>query len=264
MIRRTSTVFCSCLLCLLLLLSLPVFAADSDTADVLFQTGTIDALLAGVYDGTTTCGELLRHGDLGLGTFDGLEGEMVVFGDKVYQVRADGSVRTMPPDTTTPFAAVTPFQADMTLTLTGVTSLKDFFQRLQEKLPGKNLFYAIKITGVFDHIKARSVPKQQKPYPPLAEVVKTQSVFEYDNAAGNIVGFYCPAFTQKINVPGFHVHFLSKDKKTGGHILDLQAKTLTVELDQTANLYLELPTHAAAQKVDFSKDASEELEKVEK
>ena len=95
-------------------------------------------------------------------------------------------------------------------------------------------------------------------------MVKTQSVFDYDNAQGNIVGFYCPEFTQKINVPGFHVHFLSKDKKTGGHILDLQAKSITVELDSISRLYLELPTHAAAQQVDFSKDASEDLEKVEK
>lgn len=260
---QASAVIRSCLLCLLLLFSfsLPVCADDSD---VLFQTGTIDALLAGVYDGTTTCDELLQHGDLGLGTFDALEGEMVVYGDTVYQVRADGSVRAMPKETTTPFAAVTPFQSDLTLTFDNVTSLQDFFQRLQQKLPGKNLFYAIKVTGDFNYIKARSVPKQQKPYPPLAEVVKTQSIFEYDNAEGVIVGFYCPEFTQKINVPGFHVHFLSKDKKSGGHMLDLQAKKLTVSLDTTPEFFLVLPTHTAAQQVDFSKDASEELEKVEK
>lgn len=263
MLKRLSALFWPGLVCVLLLIAciLPVW---SDDPDIMYQTGVIDALLAGVYDGTTTCGDLLDHGDLGIGTFNALDGEMVLLGETVYQIRADGSVHAMPKQAKTPFAEVTFFQDDQSVTLTDVTSLKDFFQRLQQKLPGKNLIYAVKITGVFDHITTRSVPKQQKPYQPLADVVQKQSIFEFDNAAGDIVGFYCPVFMQKINAPGFHFHFLSKDKKTGGHLLDVQAKHLTIALDLTDKVILKLPTSKAAHEVNYNKDASEALNKVEK
>lgn len=246
MTHRWSAAFRSAFFCLQLVFACcpPVHA---DGSSVLFQTGNGNALLAGVYDGSTTCAELLKHGDLGIGTFDGFDGEMVISGDTVYQIRADGSVHVMPPQATTPFAMATFFQTDQHLTLTNVTSRKDFLQRLQQKLPGKNLFYAIKVTGFFEHIKTRSIPKQQKPYPPLAEMVKTQPEFEYDHVEGSIMDFYCPEMTKSIAVPGFHFHFLSKDKNGGGHLLELQAKTLQVELDTISRMYLVLPTDASVQ-----------------
>ncbi|QGY40530.1 acetolactate decarboxylase [Pseudodesulfovibrio cashew] len=222
----------------------PVYADDSS---VLFQIGNGNSLLAGAFDGSFTCAELLEHGDLGIGTFAGFDGEMVISGDSVYQIRSDGSVHVMLPQATTPFAMATFFKADLRLTLTNVTSREDFIQRLQQKLPAKNLFYAIKATGFFEHIKTRSIPKQQKPYPPLAEVVKTQPEFVYDHTEGSIMGFYCPEITKSIAVPGFHFHFLSKDKDGGGHLLELQAKTIIVELDTISRMYLVLPTDAFAQ-----------------
>ncbi len=238
--------FRSALVCLLLVFSCCPAARAGDSS-VLFQTGNGNGLLAGVYDGSTTCAELLEHGDLGIGTFDGFDGEMVLFGDTVYQIRGDGSVRVMPPQTTTPFAMATFFQPDQRLTLTNVTSREDFLQRLQQQLPGKNLFYAIKATGFFEHIKTRSIPKQQKPYQPLSEVAKTQPEFVYDHTEGSIMGFYCPEMTKSIAVPGFHFHFLSKNKDGGGHLLELQAKTITVELETISRMYLVLPTDAPVQ-----------------
>jgi acetolactate decarboxylase len=222
----------------------PVHADDSS---ILFQIGNGNALLAGVYDGNNTCAELLEHGDLGIGTFDGFDGEMVISGDTVYQIRGDGSVHVMPPQSTTPFAMTTFFKAYEHLTLTNVISREDFLQRLQQKLPVKNLFYAIKVTGFFEHIKTRSIPKQQKPYRPLSEVAKTQPEFVYDHTEGSIIGFYCPEMTKSIAVPGFHFHFLSKNKDGGGHLLELQAKTITVELDRISRMYLILPTDEFAQ-----------------
>ncbi|GAB7022901.1 acetolactate decarboxylase [Salidesulfovibrio brasiliensis] len=245
MTHRWTAALRSALVCLLLVFSsCPSVHADES---VLFQTGNGNALLAGVYDGNTTCAELLEHGDMGIGTFDGFDGEMVISGDTVYQIRGDGSVHVVPPQTTTPFAMTSFFKADQHLTLTDVTSREDFLQRLQQEIPRKNLFYAIKATGFFEHIKTRSIPKQQKPYPPLSEVVKTQPEFVYDHTEGSIMGFYCPEVTKSVAVPGFHLHFLSKDKDGGGHLLELHTKTITVELDTISRMYLVLPTDAFAQ-----------------
>src|SRR6202158_1160555 len=61
-----------------------------DEDKTIFQTSTVDALMEGASQGDMTMGELKTHGDFGLGTFDGLDGEMIELDGKVFQVRADG------------------------------------------------------------------------------------------------------------------------------------------------------------------------------
>lgn len=77
-----------------------------------YQTSTMGALLDGVYDGDVTIRELLRHGNFGLGTFNGLDGEMLVLGGICYQLRGDGSVTIADPDERTPFAVLTWFHPE--------------------------------------------------------------------------------------------------------------------------------------------------------
>lgn len=45
----------------------------------IFQLSTINALLEGVFDGNMSYGQLKQHGDFGIGTFNGLDGEMIAF-----------------------------------------------------------------------------------------------------------------------------------------------------------------------------------------
>ena len=46
--------------------------------------------MAGLYGGTMTVGELLEHGDLGLGTLDSIDGELIVLDGKAYQAKGSG------------------------------------------------------------------------------------------------------------------------------------------------------------------------------
>ena len=80
----------------------------------LFQTSTLQALMAGVYDGDLTFQALARHGDFGLGTFDALDGEMIALDGTFYQIKADGRVSPVAGAMKTPFAAVTFFKAGRT------------------------------------------------------------------------------------------------------------------------------------------------------
>lgn len=232
--------------------------------DTLMQVSTIDALLAGAYDGQMTVGELKEHGDLGLGTFNALEGEMIVLDGKVYQARADGAVYEMPDDTTTPFAAVVNFDTDQAALLSGPLSDEVLQKQIDKLAPNKNLFLAVRVDGTFPTMKVRSVPKQSKPYPPLAEVVKQQAVFEYTNVTGTVLGFRCPSFVKGINVPDYHLHFISKDRTLGGHVLDLTLENAALQLDACNEFMLVLTDHEDFSGLDLSKDRSQELEKVEK
>jgi len=232
--------------------------------NTLMQISTIDALLAGAYDGQMTIGELLTHGDFGVGTFDALEGEMIVLDHQVYQARADGTVRLMPDGATTPFAAVVNFSADQIINRDGLTSCSGLQTQMDESAPNKNLFLAVRLDGTFPSMKVRSVPKQTKPYPSLAEAVQHQAVFEYTNVTGTVLGFRCPAFVKGVNVPGWHLHFISKDRKTGGHILDFTTGGGNLQLDTCNRFYMILPEQEHFSTLDLSQDRSKELEKVEK
>jgi acetolactate decarboxylase len=252
----------------LLLLVIPLSWAGCSGSqgndDTLFQISTINALLDGEYAGAMTFGDLKRHGTFGLGTFDALDGEMIGLEGQFYQIKTDGVAYPVPDSMTTPFAVVTVFDADKTLPSQDGMDYEGLKSYVDGAIPDKGIFYAIKIEGTFPYIKTRSVPKQQEPYPPLVEVVKEQTIFEFHDVEGTIVGFRCPDSVKGVNVPGYHVHFITADRKAGGHLLACQLQEATIALDYTSEFYMVLPQHESSrQKSDLSKDRSEELKKVE-
>jgi len=160
---------------------------------------------------------------------------------KFYQIKADGIAYPVDDSMKTPFAVVTFFEPDKSVLLDEASDYKELQQYLDNLLPKKDIFYAIKIEGAFKYIKARNIPKQNKPYPPFSEVVKNQLIFEFHNVEGTIVGFRCPAYIERINVPGYHFHFITKDKKTGGHLLECQMQNAKIEIDYTPEFHMILP-----------------------
>lgn len=252
-----------------LLLILTVFSwagcsGSQGTDDTLFQVSTINALLDGEYAGTMTFGELKKYGTFGLGTFDALDGEMIGLEGAFYQIKADGVAYPVSDSMTTPFAVVTVFEADQTLSSPDSMDYEGLQRYLDELIPDQNIFYAIKITGTFPYIKTRSVPRQEEPYPLLVEVVKEQTTFEFHDIEGTIVGFRCPDTVKGVNVPGYHLHFITADRKAGGHLLACQLQDATIAIDYTSEFYMVLSQHEGPQqKSEPSKDRSGELKKVE-
>lgn len=232
--------------------------------DILYQVSTIDALLQGVYDGILPVAELETHGDFGIGTFDGLEGEMIALNGSYYQIKTDGIAYPVSGEMTTPFATVTCFEADENFRLEEPANLTELEAFLDLNLPSENLFYAVRIYGNFSYIKARSVPRQEKPYPKLADAVSTQSVFEFENISGTLVGFRTPEYVKGVNVPGYHLHFITEDRSAGGHVLDLEMENGDASLDITNAFFMELPTSGDFYSVELGQDLQADMEKVEK
>lgn len=210
--------------------------------------------MAGVYDGEMTFGELKQHGDFGVGTFNTLDGEMIELDGQVYQVKSDGVAYPVEDAMKLPFAVVTWFEADQTVQIDRPMDCAQLKEYIDGLLPTPNIPYAIKITGTFGALKTRSVPGQQKPYPPLAEVVKTQPTFDFQNAEGTMLGFRLPAYMDVANAPGYHFHFLTADHQAGGHVLECQVQDVTVGIDYTDQWHTVLPDDAAFYQVDISND----------
>lgn len=222
----------------------------SDAKEMMFQVSTLQSLLDGGYDGYITVGELRKHGDIGVGTFDKIDGEMIVVDGVVYQARYDGSVCVADDKLTVPFANVTYFDNDTTITLPKVTSMDDLTTQLNKSLSlpiregrGGPIFVARMDINQCESIHVRSELPQQKPYRPLAEVLKTdQREFTYSHIGGTIVALYFPDFFDKQNSTGWHCHFISDDKTKGGHVFDIALSgEVKVHFDATPYFKLYMP-----------------------
>jgi acetolactate decarboxylase len=209
---------------------------------IVFQTSTIGALLEGAYDGDVTIGEVLEHGDHGLGTLNGLDGELVVVDGAAYRAHVDGTLEALAPDELTPFAVVIPFAADVEEELDGPLTLAEILAETDRHLPGgATLVHAVRVDGVFESVRARSVPRQVPPYRPLTEVVAEQHVFELTNVRATLVGFRFPVDAGVLNVTGHHLHVADAARARGGHVFDCVLRSGTLRIDHSSDVHTELP-----------------------
>jgi acetolactate decarboxylase len=228
--------------------ALPV---EEHAAHVAFQASTLEALVDGAYDGDLTIGELRRHGDLGLGTFDALDGEMIVLDGEVWRARADGTVERAPDEACTPFAVVVPFTADATVAVDGVVEQEELLGLAtrgwvspaggRERSPAGDVTLALRFDGRLEAVHARSVPPQPKPYPPLAEAATTQREFDLGPVDGSLAGFVFPAWAGGVELPGAHLHAITADRTRGGHVLHARVGPGVLRVAAVSDLHLELP-----------------------
>jgi acetolactate decarboxylase len=239
------------------------FEAAAAEKNEFYQVSTISALQEGVYDGAASLRELKAYGNFGIGTYDGLDGEMLLLDRVFYRVRADGKV-TWPDDRTkTPFAEVVFFVPDKTVELTDVKDYKQLQSAIEALLPSKNIPYAIRMDGDFSYIKTRSVPAQAKPYPRLADAVKGQALFEIKEAKGTIIGFWLPQYFAGINMPGFHLHFINDSRTAGGHLLECAGRACTLKIAYIYGASMKLPKQSDFFGADLKGDKQKELKTIE-
>jgi acetolactate decarboxylase len=222
----------------------------------LFQVSTSGALVKGVYQNAVSAGTLKEHGDFGLGTFENLDGEMVVLDGHVYHVKDDGTVSEVPDNTGAPFAVVTRFEAGETGQISNVGSIQEITAHCDRHRNSLNLFYAFRIEGYFEMVHARAMRATTKP---LAQAAATQPEFNFNDLNGTLVGIWSPQFSAAFSVPGYHFHFLSADRSKGGHLLDCSGSNLQIQVETLTDFHVSLPETEEFLKADFSGNTSADL-----
>lgn len=222
----------------------------------IYQLSIMNALLEGIYEGDSTLKELAKHGDFGLGTFNQLDGELLAYNGEFYQMRADGSTELADENLKVPFGAITNFNPEISYDINTPIDKKALDKLIKTLVAGENLFYAIHIEGHFKNVKTRTVSIQHKPYRAFTEVVKDQAEFDFNDRDGFLVGFFSPAFSQGMTVAGYHLHFLSDDRKGGGHVLDFLLESGKLQLQVLADYRIILPEKADFQQANLSTDTS--------
>lgn len=229
----------------------------------MFQVSTSGAIVQGLYQGAVTVGELRRHGDLGLGTYENLDGEMILLDGHCYRASSDGTVAEVEDDVLSPFATVVQFTVDATYTLDRVTSFDDLTTRLDALRTTDNDFVAWRIHGEFDTLQVRAACRHASGTP-LVVAVADQSVFAFDNVAATMVGFWSPLYTQAFAVSGYHLHAISDDRTKAGHVFDVKSDRLLVEMCRVSDLHLALPETVEFLTADLSGDTNAALDVAER
>lgn len=231
----------------------------------IYQTSLMSALIAGVYDGSTTVKQLLDHGDFGLGTFDHLDGELIAFDKDVFQLKEDGTANQATMDQKTPFAVMTYFKPQIELPITESMGRDQVHKLIDQLVPSDNLFCAVRIDGTYEYVRTRTVPRQDPPYRPMLDVVKEQPTFSFRQMQGVIAGFRSPQYTTGINVPGYHEHFINNERTGGGHIQDYRISSGFLQIGVVSKLIIDLPTTEQFLDADLArKDIRQAIEKTEK
>jgi acetolactate decarboxylase len=238
------------------------FLVDPSKENAVYLSAPINALVEGLYVENATMAKIKQHGDFGLGTFNLLDGEMVLLDGHVYQIRSDGNVYHVKDDEMSPFACVTFFNPDTFDDLENISDSRDFYDLLKTLIPSENMLYAIRIDGTFSHIKTRVVPRSEN-YRPLVEATKNQPVFNFHNVRGTLAGFYTPRFMESLNAPGYHMHFLSEDRRHGGHLIQCDLERVRIGIQHVPKLDVELPITFDYLTADLTRDVGDDLDKAE-
>jgi len=217
------------------------FDHDPAVEHVAFQAGTLDALMDGHFDGDATIGEVLGHGDHGLGTIEHLGGELVILDGEAFVVDGDGAVSSVPSETTTPFAVVCRFSPVARTETAAPLDHVGFIGLVEGLAAGSSSIVAYRADGEFADLQLRSVHEQVPPYPPLTEVTAHQTEWTVPRATGTVIGYRFPDALAGVEVPGHHAHFLSADRTQGGHVLGLTMVQGRVAVDGGDDLHVELP-----------------------
>jgi acetolactate decarboxylase len=206
--------------------------------DTLYQVSPFSVFSAGKFDGNTTFAELATFGDFGIGTLNGLDGEMFGVNGKFYQILTDGAPREIGFVEKTPYATVTFFDKDQLFQVSNVDNYSQLKSEIDLALPNHDMIYAIKVVGFFNFAETRSVPIQTKPYPTLTEALENQTIFMLNEIEGTAVGFFFPESMDGVDSVGYHLHFLTDDHTAGGHLLECDIQNASIETEQINDYHL--------------------------
>jgi acetolactate decarboxylase len=233
----------------------------------MYQVSTLQALALGYSRAVISVGELLLEGDTGLGTFEDVNGEMIVMDGHCYRADQDGNVTVVSSETGVPFAAVARLNGEQIFqfgNMSDFTSVRtELTMKIEERF-GLNSMHVVRIDGVFDKVDARSEAPYRSHHVTLKEVLgKNQKAFIFENIRGSLVGVYFPDYMDGINMPGWHLHFLSEDRSKGGHVFDVTICEGTARVDKITNIYINLPKEAAFDTYSLKQNLQEEIKSVE-
>ncbi|SKB93046.1 acetolactate decarboxylase [Lachnospiraceae bacterium] len=204
---------------------------------------------------------------MGLGTFEDVDGEMIVLDGKCYRAQNNGDVVLAESKRGVPFASVCSFQAmrqEKPEKMDTIDQLKEWLTLCIEEDFGLNSMYSVRIDGVFSKIDARSESGTKAHHVTLKDALSvTQKAFIFENIKGSLVCVYYPDYMDGINAAGWHLHFLSEDRKHGGHVFDLSLTEGNAAFCRITSVEVRIPDTPAFDTYALKGASQDEIKSVE-
>ena len=233
----------------------------------MFQVSTLQALMLGYSRAVIPVSELLKHGDIGIGTFTDVDGEMIVLDGTCYRAMEKGDVVTAEPDRGVPFSTVCIMEESTPIEFGQINNIDDLKTELNNIIDshfGLNSMHMARIDGEFELVDARSESGYKSVHVDLKTILgKTQRAFKFEKVAGTLVCVYFPDYMDGINAAGWHLHFLSDDKKHGGHVFNIVMNSGKGCISKINSLELKLPDEPVFDTFALKQASKEELKSVE-
>ncbi|MDF1646908.1 MAG: acetolactate decarboxylase [Legionellaceae bacterium] len=190
------------------------------------------------YDGHFSVEELKKMGDIGLGTFNGLNGELAMIEGKCYQCIQEQKVELAPNQTRIPWAAVTRFTKESVICslekISDFSALETYLCQLTDM---QNFPYVFHIRAHFKYLSFRQVIKQTKPYTlSLEDVYKISPLEKAESIEADLVGFYMPDFMESMHPKGLHFHGVTTNQQLGGHVVDFEFDTAALTFEKITEI----------------------------
>lgn len=215
----------------------------------IWQNMLSKAYAQGRFEGVVTIRELREHGRFGLGQYEALDGEVIVWDGQFYRATGNGRVRFADDSDRLCFAQVSDFNPQRRLDAPPritFDTIKPFLEAVQGT---RNTFFALTIEGFFESVTATAYHPQTEPYPPPANI--SPQVFEFSQVEGRLIVFYSPPYMRDVGIPGYHFHFLSQDRAGGGHVTAFTLSQGTIALEEINRFLLDIPTTDAFRKANL-------------
>lgn len=243
------------------LLPLTMNAQERTQEDKIFHYSTMDAMRNAVYSGDLSIKELKKRGDFGLGTYNQLDGEMIALDGIFYRISGDGSIAEADVRNFTPFTSVTFFKNDTSFKLNTIENFAALLPEITKNLPSTNRFYAVKIKCTFANVTVGGANKvSETETAGLADLMVNRPIYKKENVSGTIVGFYSPSYIGGVDLSPFHFHFISDDRKFGGHLIEgsfRKDKDISVTLDEKNGYEIMLPQKSAGYQNSWKTSSSQ-------
>ncbi|CDZ76954.1 Alpha-acetolactate decarboxylase [Legionella massiliensis] len=225
----------------------------------LFQVGVLCGFLNKVYEGEHSLAQIMKKGNMGIGTFDSVHGELIGLDGQFYRIIEDGIARPVDPEQKSPFAWVIDFEETQQFVLENIQSFEHFSEEFDQRVSSPNYIYAYRFECLMEEMECRSEACQPKPFQPLVETMADVQVnFSYSNINAMVAGFYFPSYMATINIPGHHMHFVDPTTQKGGHVFGFSFKKALIKVCCIKNFELALIESETFEKLDTQIDNMKE------
>ncbi|MHC5250603.1 acetolactate decarboxylase [Enterococcus sp. LJL90] len=217
------------------------------------QLGTMQMLAESLLEGFVKNKDILALGNVGIGTGEGIDGELVIWDGVSYKVDGEGNITKLGNEFPIVYANVHKNDFQFLQHFENI-ALSDIQSDVLKIINSKNIMFSVLIEGEFVFVTTRSAFKSHKPYPGLEEIAKNQINFHKEKVKGRMIGYYTPVLYQGIGVPNYHQHFIADSLDFGGHVIDAKILSANVFVQMFNGIDIELPvSNEAYIKADLAK-----------